>query len=195
MKIFDNSLYSLIEWIINIFVLNLLIILTSIPLITIFPSLSAAFSVVRNWKLHRDPSVLRAYFQYFKLNLKQDFLMHIIWFAVAFILYLNYFYLSQDQSTMGTIMRVPIIILTLLFIGMTSHLLAITAHYQLELKEKMKLAFTLTVTNARTLILLLTNIALLIGFFIFPLLFLILFSSGVYINFSICHEIYLKMKK
>lgn len=194
MKIFESGLYSLVEWLINIFLLNLLIILTSIPIITIFPSLSAGFNVVRNWKLNRDPSVTRAYFRYLGITIKENKLMHVTWFVASFIIFINYFYLMQDETSMVSIMYVPLFVTTVLFIGVSVHLLGLTAHYKLTFNDKIKLATRLTLTRPHTGLLVLMNALLFIAFFVLPLLFLVLFSFGVYLNFSICHHIYWHLK-
>src|SRR4051812_46273874 len=90
MKLLDSRFYSILLFISNVFVLNLIWLLCCLPIITIFPATAAMFGVVRQWVTHKDSSVVSPFFRYFKENLKQSLILQVIWVVMAAFLYLDY---------------------------------------------------------------------------------------------------------
>jgi uncharacterized membrane protein YesL len=154
------------------------------------------FSVVRQWRLNQDTSVVRNYFRYFKENFKQSFLMGIIWILFFILLYFNYFYLNQDQSVLRFFIMVPLFLISLLFIGTSAFLFSVIAHYKVTWKGAIKNSLFVAIANIPTTLLILGIQALLIAILIyFPATSLIIFSIGAYINFYLCNRVFQKTEQ
>src|SRR4051812_20934812 len=98
MNIIDSRFYAVVDRLSNLFILNIFWIVSCLPIVTIVPATTAMFSVVRQWQLHQDTSVVRNYFRYLKENFKQSFIIGLMWTVISVVLYFNYFYLNQDHS-------------------------------------------------------------------------------------------------
>lgn len=191
MNILDSRFYAVVDRLSNLFILNLFWIISCLPIVTIAPATSAMYSVVRQWKLNQDTSVVRNYFRYFKENFKQSFLIGIIWMLMAVLLYFNYFYLNQDQSGLKFLLMVPLVIVSLLFLIISTFLFPVMTHYIATWKGAIKSSFFLAVANFPSTILILGVLAILTVILIYmPATSLIIFSVGAYINFSLCNRVF-----
>ncbi|MBT2719959.1 YesL family protein [Bacillus sp. ISL-46] len=193
MTILDSRFYAVVDRLSNFFILNLFWIISCLPIVTIAPATSAMYSVVRQWKLNQDTSVVRNYFRYFKENFKQSFLIGIIWMLLAVLLYFNYFYLNQDQSGLKFLMIIPLIIISVVFLIISTFLFPVMTHYNATWKGAIKNSFLLAIVNFPSTILILGFLALLTVIIIYvPATSLIIFSVGAYINFSLCNRVFHK---
>ncbi|MBT2727348.1 DUF624 domain-containing protein [Bacillus sp. ISL-75] len=193
MNILDSRFYAVVDRLSNLFILNLFWIISCLPIVTIAPATSAMYSVVRQWKLNQDTSVVRNYFRYFKENFKQSFLIGIIWMLLAVLLYFNYFYLNQDQSGLKFLMIIPLIIISVVFLIISTFLFPLMTHYNATWKGAIKNSFLLAIVNFPSTILILGFLALLTVIIIYvPATSLIIFSVGAYINFSLCNRVFHK---
>ncbi|MBT2736669.1 YesL family protein [Bacillus sp. ISL-7] len=193
MNIFDSRFYAVVDRLSNLFILNLFWIISCLPIVTIAPATSAMYSVVRQWKLNQDTSVVRNYFRYFKENFKQSFLIGIIWMLLAVLLYFNYFYLNQDQSGLKFLMIIPLIIISVVFLIISTFLFPVMTHYSATWKGAIKNSFLLAIVNFPSTILILGFLALITVIIIYvPATSLIIFSVGAYINFSLCNRVFHK---
>ncbi|MBT2700512.1 DUF624 domain-containing protein [Bacillus sp. ISL-40] len=193
MNILDSRFYAVVDRLSNLFILNLFWIISCLPIVTIAPATSAMYSVVRQWKLNQDTSVVRNYFRYFKENFKQSFLIGIIWMLLAVLLYFNYFYLNQDQSGLKFLMIIPLIIISVVFLIISTFLFPVMTHYNATWKGAIKNSFLLAIVNFPSTILILGFLALLTVIIIYvPATSLIIFSVGAYINFSLCNRVFHK---
>ncbi|MDD6401820.1 MAG: DUF624 domain-containing protein [Lachnospiraceae bacterium] len=77
----DNPLFRFMGRFFDLMHINLLFILTSIPLFTIGASLSASYSICLKIINNEEPSITKEYFKAFKLNFKQA---TIIWLSLLF---------------------------------------------------------------------------------------------------------------
>ncbi|WP_160724386.1 YesL family protein [Bacillus sp. USDA818B3_A] len=194
MNILDTRFYAVVDRLSNLFILNIFWILSCLPIVTIVPATTAMFSVVRQWQLHQDTSVVRNYFLYFKENFKQSFIIGIIWTVISVLLYFNLFYLNQDQSGAKYIMLLPLILVSLLFTGTTAYLFAVLSHYKVTWIHAIKSSFLMAIANFPITLAILGVFAVLAAVLIYlPAFTLILFSIGAYINFSLCNRVFQKL--
>lgn len=195
MNFLDSRLYAIVDRFSNLLILNIFWIVSCIPIVTIAPATSAMFSVVRQWRLHQDTSVIRSYFQYFKENFKTSFIVGIIWMVLAILLYLNYFYLNQDGTAVRYIIMIPLFLASLLFLTVSTFIFPVIAHYNINWKEVLKNSLIATIVNFPTAVLILIILAV-FGFILyyFPASFLIIFSCAAYINFLLCNRRFQRME-
>ncbi len=196
MNILDSRFYGAVDRLSNLFILNIFWIVSCLPIITIAPATTAMFSVVRQWKLKQDTSVVRNYFRYFKENFQQSFLIGLIWIILAVILFFNFFYMNQDQTPVKYVIIVPLFIISFLFICSTAYLFPLITHYKVTLKDGIKNSFFLSIAHFPTTLLLIGILALLtLILYYVPASSLIIFSVGAYIHYSMVNSVFLKLEQ
>ena len=195
MNFLDSRLYAIVDRFSNLLILNIFWIVSCIPIVTIAPATSAMFSVVRQWRLHQETSVIRSYFRYFKENFKTSFIVGIIWMMLAILLYFNYFYLNQYGTGVRYVIMIPLFLTSLLFLTVSTFIFPVIAHYNINWKEVLKNSLIATIANFPTAVLILIILAV-FGFILysFPASFLIIFSCAAYINFLLCNRRFQRME-
>lgn len=68
----DSILSRFLTAFANILLINILFIITSIPLFTIGPALTAMYSTIFKWMKEKEASIFKNYFDAFKQNFKQS---------------------------------------------------------------------------------------------------------------------------
>jgi uncharacterized membrane protein YesL len=195
MNIIDSRFYAVVDRLSNLFILNIFWIVSCLPIVTIVPATTAMFSVVRQWQLHQDTSVVRNYFRYLKENFKQSFIIGLMWTVISVVLYFNYFYLNQDHSGAKFIILVPLVLISLLFTGTSAYLFSVMSHYELTWKRAITSSFFMAIANFPiTLFIIGVFVLLVVVLMYLPVFTLILFSIGAYINYSLCNRVFQKME-
>jgi uncharacterized membrane protein YesL len=67
----DSRVYAALERFTAVVALNLLWLLASLPLVTLFPATAAMFGVVREWSRGNEPALLPTFVRCFRENVKQ----------------------------------------------------------------------------------------------------------------------------
>ncbi|MEH7179274.1 YesL family protein [Neobacillus vireti] len=75
--------------------LNILFILSCIPIITIFPAIAALFGVVRKWRRTKEVAVFSQYKEMFIENWKQSYLVGVVYTIIGTFLILDLLFLQQ----------------------------------------------------------------------------------------------------
>jgi len=99
----NNSFYAFAKKLIYVFILNILFIMTSIPIFTIGTSCTAMNSVYNKIINEKDFSVLGDYFKSFKINFIKSTIVWIIGLVLGFIIYVDIFYWVKYGIKEGTI--------------------------------------------------------------------------------------------
>ena len=64
-KLINSKLWLFFDWVWRLMVLNVLVIITSIGIVTIMPSLCAAFKTIKDTKENYSPHIFKNYFKNF----------------------------------------------------------------------------------------------------------------------------------
>jgi uncharacterized membrane protein YesL len=194
MNIINSRFYQWLEVATNFFLLNVIWFLTCIPIITIFPATTAMFGVIRQWKIKDDTRVFSLFFKMFKENFKQSFIIGILWGIVAIILYIDFQFILQVDSTLQMILFPFFMLLTLLLSFITVYLFPVMVHYDTNLVGVIKNSFVLSISNLVTTFL---SLFVLIGmyatFLIIPLSIFVLFSLTAYFIYTLCNRAFEKI--
>lgn len=106
-KLMNSKLNTFADWFGRLIVINVMIIFFSLPLITIFPAISAGYNLLHDYILRKNPKLFRDYFRYFKENLGRKILINIIYGLVLGLGLLNVRYylavLETNQSAFYSI--------------------------------------------------------------------------------------------
>ncbi|WEG11100.1 DUF624 domain-containing protein [Pullulanibacillus sp. KACC 23026] len=94
----DGKLYRIGTWIYHFALLNLLFLLSCIPIITIFPAMAAAFGVSRQWIKKKEPQIITTYIQLLKENFKQSMIVGIFIVIIGLLLYGDFYFTTKIDS-------------------------------------------------------------------------------------------------
>ncbi len=91
----DGYLYKMCNWIYQFMFLNILFIISCIPIVTIYPAIAALFGVVREWRTKNEVAVFSQYKNKFVENWKQSYLVGIVFTIIGYLLVSNLLFLNQ----------------------------------------------------------------------------------------------------
>src|SRR5690625_4317577 len=187
MDILNSPLYKVLDRITNLFFLNVLWLLSSLPLITIFPATAAMFGVFKDWTKGKEGKLFGSYLRHFKNNFKHSFVYGILWFLIIAIFYIDLRIIS-DFETYNFILMSLLFLLLILVAFNTVYFVPISIHFKLTLFGKIKNAFLFSIMFFPTTILciLIGVVAFLITIFNSYFMF-ILFITTSYSIIIICY--------
>lgn len=132
----------------DLMILNLLFLVTSLPIITIGASLTAMYAVTLKQADGKDPYIAKTYFRSWKENLAQGTVLWVILLGISALLLVN-----LNMHTSGgifLIMRIGMII-ALLFVAMISlYLFPLLSKFNNHLKQTIINAFLLSIRHFLT---------------------------------------------
>ena len=115
MEQFNSSVVRFLNKMTDLLVLNLLFILTSIPIFTIGASLSAMYAVSLRSIRYGDGYVVRTYFKAFKQSFRQSTISFLVLAACGFLLFFDYrFWNVRKASSLSHMMQVISIVIAIL---------------------------------------------------------------------------------
>jgi uncharacterized membrane protein YesL len=131
----------------NLFILNLLFVLTSIPIITIGASLAALYSVTLKMVRREEGAVVKSYFAAWKANFKQATLSWLAVFVVLVIMAGEFLYATNFSGGLSSMYLVVIGIEAAVLVCVIPFLFPLIARYENTFTGTFKNAFLLTVGN------------------------------------------------
>lgn len=96
--------------------LNILFILSCIPIITIFPAIAALFGVVRKWRITKEAEVFTQYKEMFVENWKQSYLVGIFYTIIGLFIMADLLFLQQMTIPYKNFIHVVILFVSFLFV-------------------------------------------------------------------------------
>ena len=138
---YDGLPARVVRYIWNMFLLNVCFVLCCLPVVTIGAAVSAMYSVFLNSSV--ESSALRRYFSAFKENLKQATILWLILLPMTLVLLANwYFLLSYEFAGNGMLIAISIV-LTVLYLSVTSFVFALQARFDNSILQTMRNALLL----------------------------------------------------
>jgi uncharacterized membrane protein YesL len=156
----------------GLLVLNLLILLTSLPIITIGASLTAAFSVTTKMIRENNLNIVKNYQQSFKANWQASTVLWLVMLIVGILLFADWYYLLGNNQ-LFSFPTVGVSVITILWSQCFQVIFFFLARYEIKMKQ-------LLISTVK--ILLQQPIKCLILFFIFSApLFVMLLSPYLFV--------------
>lgn len=93
-----NRINQFADWFIRLIILNILIIIFSLPVITLYPAISAGYNVLHNYTIEKDVHLFKDYFNFFKEELIKKIGLGILLFLILLIGFTNIRYYSQTAQ-------------------------------------------------------------------------------------------------
>ncbi len=160
-------------------ILNILFLITCIPLVTIGPAISALYTVTLREARNEQGYIVHSYLFALKENFKRSFLLFVLYALVGAILLYNLAFWAQIKTGLGTAFLIVIACCTLLYVISLLYVFALSARFENSLKQTVKNSLLIALANPmQTFFLLLIT---LIGFtlaYVSPIIrvFLVIFG-------------------
>ena len=157
----DNGFFTFMGKVADVMILNLLFIITSIPIITIGASLTALYSVSLKQSSGSSSYIAKEYFHAWKSNFKQSTIMWIFSLIAFALLFMNL--TLKIDGTFSLAMHFIMILSMILYIIVTLYAFPLLAKFDNTIKHTIVNAFLMSMRHFLTTCILLGTAA----FFIF----------------------------
>lgn len=129
----------------NLMWLNVLAIITSLPVFTIGASITAMETVFLRMLHKEEVLVTREYFKAFKDNFKQATAIWMILLPIILIIGFDQIYFMTDNSEFGIFLKAASIVLGVVFLGVFLYVFPLQARYKNPVKVTFRNAVILTI--------------------------------------------------
>lgn len=159
----------------DLMLLSLLIILFSIPVVTLSPSIIAASKVVQDFIYGEDSHIVKTFLTHFIKNLKQGIFCSLITYIGIVIYLFDIFWLVSNQAFPSILLITVLVIASILFLGILIRLHLLMARYHNSFRQHLYNAFVFTCWHftRSVLIAAITSIPSIL-FLIYPHIFVLL---------------------
>lgn len=140
----NSGFFKFINRLLDVFFINLLWIICSLPIVTIGASTCAAFSITLKMVDDEEGYIGKTFFKAFKQNFKQGTLMWLITAPCVYILYLLWQMVIKSED-INAIVIIGVILLTAIAISINLYSYPLIARYENSLKKIIKNSFGICV--------------------------------------------------
>ena len=157
----DGLVHSVCTWIYRFSYLNLLFLVSCLPIVTIFPAAAALFGVVRQWVKKNDPPVFTTYKLLFVENFKQSMIIGSAVTGLYLLIFADFYLISRMQIGMKDTLFIALVIISFFLFISVLYISPLMVNGYYSSKQLVKNAFQLAIYKPLiTLINLLTIIGL-----------------------------------
>ncbi len=153
--VIDSPLMRTLGKIGDIIGLNLLFVITSIPLFTIGTAISAMYTVTMKIVRGEDPAVIREYFRAYKRNFRPATICWAVLAAVAVLLFVDFRLIGVFEGTVRSAARILLGAVLGLWCLMFLYLFPYIARFENTVLQSMKNALMLSVAHLPSTVLML----------------------------------------
>lgn len=147
-----NAAFRFLEILCDLMILNLLFLITSIPIITIGASLTSLYSVTLKSVRHDDCPVVKTYFYSFKENFKQSTLIWLIQLVFLLFIFSDLYVIFNVIDNSYLALQVPVFILLFLVLSVIVYAFPLLSTYETNVKHLIKNSILLSLCNVPTTI-------------------------------------------
>lgn len=150
----ESSMFQFLGSLFDFVLLNLIFLLTCIPIITIGPALSALYSVTLQEARGEHGYMLKPYLLAFRENFKKGLILSLLYFIVGAVLLFNLSFWLQLDTTIGNLALVIVTLCTVLYVLSFLYVFALNARFENPLKQTIKNSVLLALSNPKQTVLL-----------------------------------------
>ena len=146
----NNSFFQFGRKLLYVFLLNVIFVITCIPVFTAGATMVAMNGVFMKIINERDFSLLKDYFRYFKESFVQATVVWLASLAVIFVLYVDIFYWAKygtEEGVYGWFMLIFSSLAALFFLMMLHTVFPVISRFDMTFKELVKNTFLITVKD------------------------------------------------
>lgn len=141
----DNPVMQFLSKMFDLIVLNLIFILSCIPIITIGASISALYYVCLKMLRGEDPYIWQNFWKSFRQNFKQSTVVWLLFLAAVAILGMDFYIINSQDTTIFAIIRVALWIVCGILACIFIYVFPIISHFVCTTKQAIKNAVLMTV--------------------------------------------------
>lgn len=153
--VIDSPLMRTLGKIGDIIFLNLLFVITSIPLFTIGTALSAMYTVTMKMIRGEEPGIIREYFRAFKRNFRMATICWVAMAGTAALLFLDFRLIGAFDGAVRAVARILLGAVLVLWCLMFLYLFPYIARFENTVLQSMKNAWMLSVAHLPSTVLML----------------------------------------
>ena len=194
MNILDSRVYRWLEVATDFFLLNLMWLVACLPLVTIFPSTTAMFGVVRDWVRHKEGGLVSTFVTRFRENFGQSFLVGAIWTVFGVTLFLDFLVASQLSSGAEVVLKSVLVLASCVYAFGSVFLFPVMVHYETDWKTVLKNSLLLSIGRLPTTLVCLVFVVVMAGLTVIaPLLLIATPSITAYLVYRLCDREFRKI--
>jgi uncharacterized membrane protein YesL len=164
----DGLVHLVCTWIYRFAYLNLLFLVSCLPVITIFPAMAALFGMVRQWIKKNDPPVFTTYKLLFIENFKQSMIIGPAVTGLYLLIFADFYLISRMQIGIKDLLFITLVIISFFLIISVLYISPLMVNGYYSSKQLMKNAFQLAIYKP---LITLINLLALIGLIFISLRF------------------------
>lgn len=178
----DSPVMRFLSRVADLMILNILVLVTSIPVITIGASFTAMHYVLIKMVRNEETYIVKMYFKSFKENFVQSTIEWIIIMLIGGVFAGDYFVFVRSGHEFSTVFMISVLTVFVLFLMSVMYVFPLQARFYNKISKTLKNAFLIMILNFPKSILMIVMYALpVVLFFIsdFAVPFLIMFGVSV----------------
>lgn len=193
---YDSPISEIFTKIAKFFVLNLLWIICSLPIITMGASTAALYYCMLRIARKEDAKVTEMFFHAFKQNLKQGCILTILFLACGLFLYADIRVCQILDNTLCAIIKIFLLLFTGVYAMTFSYVFPLLAQFENDIKTTLKNAFIMSIGYLhKTIVIVILNALPVAIFFLVEELFILSFPIWITFGFSLIAYVNSKLLK
>lgn len=163
----DSPLMTFLGRVCDIMILNVLVIVFSIPIFTAGAAITAAYSVAYKMVKNEESYIVKGFWKAFKENFKQSTVIWLIFLAVFMILFFDYRIIFFSEVELNKLVQYGVLAVTAIIAMGFSFVFPIQARFSNTVKNTIKNAFLMAISHLPSAILFVVSYAVPVLLFYF----------------------------
>lgn len=180
----DSRIYAALERFTAVVALNLLWLVASLPVVTLFPATAAVFGVAREWSRGNEPRLLPAFVRLFRDNFKQALALQAVVSVVGLGLLADVYLSGELPPTVRVLSQAVVLLAGCLVLAALAYAFPLLVTYRMPFSRLLRSSLLLAVgrpaTTLRCLGIGALAVLLAVAFPAAPLLLVSLVASATY---------------
>lgn len=163
----DNGFFQVLSRIADLMILNIIFLITCIPIVTIGAAWTALYYVTLKMIRNEESYIVRSYFKSFKENFKQSTIMWLIALVLLVLLFFDYRIVNVMAGTIRQAMLIGLTVVALFLAMILTYLFPLQSKFYNTIKNTTKNALLMSIRHLpqTVIMLVITAAAVLITFF------------------------------
>lgn len=165
----DSPLMNFLGKVCDIMILNVLVIVFSIPIFTAGAAITAAYSVAYKMVKNEESYIIKGFWKAFKENFKQSTAIWLIFLAVFIILFFDYRIMFFSEMELNELVKYGVIAVTVILAMGFSFVFPLQARFSNTVKNTIKNSFLMALSHLPSAVLFVVSYAVpILAFYFLP---------------------------
>ncbi|WP_418494903.1 YesL family protein [Enterocloster bolteae] len=143
----DGKLFHILSRIADLILLNVLWLLSSLPIITIGASTTALYYVMLKIVKNEDSYIIRSFFHSFFQNIRQSTIIWLLLLVTGSLVSFDYYICTQSQSSYAKLLQTLLFFIGLVILATTFYVFPVLARFDNCTRHMLKNAFLMTAAH------------------------------------------------